>query len=361
MLNSEHNSRLVHTYYNTSLIFLIGLLLSGCIESIDFDTERTGNQLVVDGRITNKPGPHQLKLSITGQDNNTPLPVSGATVILFDDMGNSEPYIEDSEGVYLYYGHSIQAVPGHSYHIEIQLPDGRTYQSRPELMPTVIARDSVYYKIGTIEEVRGGHVYENESIEIFFDSDIPRSTDPLFLRWSVHGLFKFTEYDYPDPFHAPPAFCYAYHFPNPQKISLFSSENSDANRIDSQLLAAKKIDFTFYQRHYFNVVQTSVTRGAYRYWEQADQVINSIGTIFDVPPALPRGNVFNINNSEDVALGYFEAALTDTVRFFTLRGDFPVYLGNPCARPYGNLHPACYNCQELPHSTKEEPFYWLQD
>ena len=72
-----------HTFLSIS----IALFLTGCTEVIDFKTERTAGQLVIDGSIVNGPGPFTLYLGSTASTNRRTTPVEGATVSLFDDQG----------------------------------------------------------------------------------------------------------------------------------------------------------------------------------------------------------------------------------------------------------------------------------
>lgn len=342
------------------LILLLGLSLGSCIEQIDFDTERTGGFLVVDGRIHDGAGPYTLELSRTTGEGSPTRPVSGAVVSIFDEVGNQEFYNETEEGIYVTPGNIVQGRRGGTYYIEIELGGGSVYRSEPGTIPSYTADDSVYYEITTEEELsEGGILVDVEVIKVYADTEIPDVDSTLYLRWDVHELYKYTEYDVPDPFNNPPPFCYVTQYPNPQKITRFSTEESEAGQLIGNELSTTRIDFSFYQRHYFNVVLTSTTKRAAEYWRQVDEIVNRSGTIFDVPPATVAGNIYNINDTGEQVLGFFETAIIDTSRFFTLRTDMPFFISDPCGSFSRNRHYACSNCLELPNSSKEEPYYWL--
>lgn len=343
------------------LLFFPALLLSGCIEQIDFDTDRRGGFLVVDGRIHEGPGPYSLELSRTTGEGSPTRPVTGAVVSIFDDQGNQEFYTETEEGFYVTPGDIVQGRKGGTYYIEIELGGSFVYRSEPGTIPSYTATDSVYYEITTEEELsNGGILVDVEVIKVFADTQIPDVDSTLYLRWDVHELYKYTEFDVPDPFNTPPPFCYVTQYPNPQKITQFSTKENETGQITRNELSTTRIDFSFYQRHYFNIVLTSTTKRAEEYWRQVDEIVNRSGTIFDVPPATVNGNIFNINNADEQVLGFFETALIDTSRFFTLRTDMPIFIGDPCGSFSRNRHYACSNCLELPNSSKEEPYYWLE-
>ena len=351
-----------YTKLTSTCIFLFLLLmLGGCIEQIDFDTDRRGGFLVVDGKIHDGPGPYKLELSRTTGEGSPTRPVTGAVVSIFDDQGNREFYTETEEGHYEVPGNTVQGRRGGTYYIEIEIGGGFTYRSEPGTIPYYTASDSVYYEFATEEELsNGGILVDVEVIKVYADTEIPEVDSTLYLRWNVHELYKFTEYDFPDPFNAPPPYCYVTQYPNPQKITQFTTEESEAGRLNRNELSTTRIDFSFYQRHYFNIVLTSTTKEAYEYWRQVDEVVNRSGTIFDVPPATVPGNISNSNDESEQVLGFFETAIIDTSRFFTLRTDMPIFVSEPCGRFARNRHYACNGCLELPNSTKEEPYYWLE-
>jgi hypothetical protein len=68
---------------------LATLMLASCEDVIDLDTVTGPTQLVVDGWITDQPGPQTIKLTWSAGyfNNTTPQPVLGATVTVTDDKG----------------------------------------------------------------------------------------------------------------------------------------------------------------------------------------------------------------------------------------------------------------------------------
>lgn len=342
-------------------VLLAAILFGGCTEQINFDIERRSGFLVVDGSIHDGPGPYTLKLSRTTGQGSPTTPVSGASIAIYDEQGNSEFYFEAQGGTYILPGNEVQGSRGGSYYIEIDDGNG-IYRSELGTIPGQTASDSAYYEIATEEELSDyGILVEKEVLRVYADTFIPETDSALYLRWDVHELYKYTEYDEPDPFNAPPPYCYVTQYPNPQTVTLFETDEDGGNLLRGNHLSTTEIDFSFYQRHYFNIVLTSTTRRAYEYWQQVDEVVNRAGTIFDVPPATVKGNLYRVGDQEETVLGYFETAIIDTTRFYTLRQDIPFFIGDPCSRSNRNRHYACSNCLELPYSSKEEPYYWLEE
>jgi hypothetical protein len=87
-----------------SYIWIGFLVLSSCSEGIDWELKyQEADLLVVEGKITNEAGPHEIRLSLPLYEmNGTPEPVSGREVEIFDGQ-TVHVFSEDParEGSYL--------------------------------------------------------------------------------------------------------------------------------------------------------------------------------------------------------------------------------------------------------------------
>ena len=76
---------------------IVFFLLLSCAEQIEFDFQSRGTFLVIDGFITDLPGPHTVTVSETipfGNDVRSIIPgITNATVSVIDDAGGIEPLI----------------------------------------------------------------------------------------------------------------------------------------------------------------------------------------------------------------------------------------------------------------------------
>lgn len=338
-------------------LLLVLFIMSGCIDEITFDTERTSGQLVVNGGIYNHSGPYKLELALTNAATALPMPVSGAEIYLVDGEGNRERYNETETGIYSAPGTIIKGIRGETYHIEITLPDGRNYQSIPETMPTLNGRPETLVKPGNLQEPSAsGRMRDVPHIFISTNTILPITEETLYLKWDVESVYAFREWQHPHPLAPFAKTCYFTQATEPQTVSLLSTDQVSSNLIENKQLVIKRVESEeFYIRHVFNVILSSVTERRYNYWEQIDQLINRSGTIFDVPPATVRGNIFNTENENEIALGYFEAATKDTSHAFVTRGDLPFYIPNPCP---SSGFPGCGDCLELDNSTLDRPPYF---
>ena len=113
-------------------MILIILLLSStaCVDEYWPKLDKYEDLLVVDGMITNFPGPYTIKLSISSSvDNPMYIPFGGATVIIADHLGNNEILSETDEGTYTTSLSGIQGIIGRKYRIEIETADNKNYKS----------------------------------------------------------------------------------------------------------------------------------------------------------------------------------------------------------------------------------------
>ena len=95
-------------------------LLFSCIDPIDVETGNAEPTLVVDGRVTNRPGPYEIKLSLStgyGADVSSP-PYTGAVVTVIDESGNEFPFTEIGGGRYLSDPNGFRGEVGKSYYLK---------------------------------------------------------------------------------------------------------------------------------------------------------------------------------------------------------------------------------------------------
>lgn len=355
------------------IIALLSLSLA-CSEVIDLETEAEAGQLVIHGRLTNGREGNRLELSRTTLAGLPPKTVSGASIELFDSEGSQGAYREEDDGVYAYDG-TIVGQPGEAYHVRIQLGDGSVYESIPEIMPEVGARDSLYYVLQEIEEgSTQGVTTTRFVVSILADTEISDNRPDLFLKWNVEEVFSFEQAFL--PLHNFPWYfrhtCYMTEELEGQRVDLYDGSELRASRINGKTVTNRSIDDDFRGVHYFNYIQQNMTAGAYAFWSALDQNTNRVGSIFDQPPGALPTNLFNVNDPNEEVIGYFEVMAVDTARlkitnriidrFFPTpcvtppEVDFAPFMCFPCIERF--FEPECLNCLVLPNSSHKRPSYF---
>ena len=130
---------------NIFYCFFLLSLITGCIDKIELKEANVPRKLIVDGTVTNLPGPYFVTLSYSEPFNSTKITelVSGATVTVSDNLGNIYPLSAFTNGVYKTDSASFRGVVGRSYSVNIKTLDGKQYKSRPESILPPVPIDSI--------------------------------------------------------------------------------------------------------------------------------------------------------------------------------------------------------------------------
>ena len=94
--------------------------LISCEKVISVDLNSAASRIVIESSISDQPGPYYVMLSqtVNFDQTNTFPPVSGAIVIISDNVGNTDSLTEISPGMYK--TKSIQGMPGRTYTIKVK-------------------------------------------------------------------------------------------------------------------------------------------------------------------------------------------------------------------------------------------------
>jgi len=88
------------------------------------------------------------------------------------------------------------------------------------------------------------------------------------------------------------------------------------------------------------------------------EVIDIDGGLFDPPPGTIIGNIRNVDNPDDVAVGDFSVSSVFFKRAFVNRDDTGVFIRDKCGGFRFDVPFGCMNCLEITQSTLERPDYW---
>jgi hypothetical protein len=124
---------------------LILYLLVSCEEVIELDLGREVPTIVIEGLITDKKRPYQIKISqsIDYQEINVFPPISGAKVKITDEKGYSEILEEIAEGIYE--TNRLQGERGNTYFLEVAYK-GEIFTASSTIPETKIPINSMSYQ-----------------------------------------------------------------------------------------------------------------------------------------------------------------------------------------------------------------------
>jgi hypothetical protein len=133
-----------HLYIKWLLPALM-IALYACKKIINVNLNDAAPQIVIEGVITNAPGPYQVQISktVNFSDANVFPAVSGAVVKISDNNTSiTDVLTETSPGIYT--THVISGVPGHAYKLSV-VTGGQTYTAS-SVMPQPVPLDSISFQ-----------------------------------------------------------------------------------------------------------------------------------------------------------------------------------------------------------------------
>ncbi len=346
-----------------NILHILFVFLTGCISSYNLEHDTNENLLVVDGKITQENTQHELTLRRSTATSSTDYnAVTGARISLYDDMGNSEMYYEFEKGKYLFEGSVLERVPSRSYYLEIQLPDERIYRSLPQIMPEIVKPDKLYFELEEIEEISDlENIIIKRYLNLYINTPVLKDNQGYHFIWRMDHAYSFAELQC-SPLKTPLT-CYITRKLINDNLKIFTSEDLSGGELRDFRVGSIAIlpNWEFFEKHFFNVAQHSITKEAYIYWETVKKVAQSTGSIFDTPPGPINGNIYNVNDPDERVLGFFEVSAVDTIRTYTFAADLePLSIEDRCNPLIWQSwrDPACCNCLVIPDSQLQRPDYW---
>lgn len=341
------------------IFFCLLFYLGACIDEIKLNVDTEQRTLVVDGFVTDSLGDFQLKLSqssVIGIGNDNILdPESGATVNLLDTDGGSYPYAESAADAGIYILEQFKVERGKQYFIDIVLQNGKHYQSTPSQLRSSSKIDNISYTVfESTYRNNIGDLVTDELISLNIDTDVRDAESPPFLRWRVEGQYVIREIS---PGNLNPKRCFVTNNLDQNVISVFDASLLNEGVLRNQEIASTILDFRFTENFCFHISQYAISEEEFDYWNSIKEVIEIDGSLFDPPPGTVIGNIRNVDNPEEIAVGYFSVASIFFLRDFINGDELGNSIAPKCGRR-GEVPFGCDNCLDINNSTTEVPTYW---
>lgn len=331
---------------------IVFVLADGCIERYDLPNQISQPRLVVNGMITNLPGPYSVELFISNDLNtnlNKPTPVSRAVVKIVDDAGNEEVLTEKSVGIYETSPTGIRGEVGRKYHVIINIEE-RQYESEPqELLPAGEISDVQYdFQVGAINQNEPAK--PQDVLNVYIDSKgVPGETNLFRWRWSsTHEVKTFPElrtreFGRPPVVIPDPLPCSGY-VPGPagtirkvdvctccncwvpeygQRAMVSNNQAVKADQFNAVYVAKVPVDhWRFSVRYYMKIEQFSLSQEAYDFWKLVQSQQEGEGSLFQPNSVKVKGNIYPTTSEEEV-LGFFGVSAVAQKEFFIDRREVP--------------------------------------
>ncbi len=318
--------------YKLSLLILFGIY--ACAEVIELEDNTVGGQVIIYGRISNSTQANEVIISKAGQASTAPIPIEGAIVKIVDDTGIEEFLVEVAPGHYTLNRNVLSGQFGRSYRLEADI-EGNIYSTDfQELLP-VLSQDEMRYEIGVERDITSsGAMVTEDVVRVFVDSNLPDDLpERFFMRWEIEEVYSVLTGIFPTfwfPTTAPPQQqCYVTYKLGADEIFLLDGRDIRRSDLRNRELITRRIDRSFQNKHYFNLIQSRVSEENYEYWEKVRTLTITNGSIFDPVVGPLKGNIKSDNPEEEV-FGFFEVVGIDTARLLMTNNDIPVFFHDPC-------------------------------
>jgi len=355
----------------SKVFILTVLLVTACIDPIDFEVPAgVGDSIVVQGRVVLGESSF-VEIAISRLFDFSPesrQPVSVREVMLFDDNNNEMLLETRTPGFYketLDSTTPIQAVVGRGYKIRIETFDNRTFESTMDIMPANFTPDELNLSITQINGVDGlGNQILVDRLNLSIDTQVDNTTDGG-IYWEVNAIYRVTDSGINDPDGIVKT-CYFNKTADVNEIFVLDPGALVGGRVTDFDIGLLRIDSRFAEGFYYEVLQYSLSRDAFRYWNGIDILSEREGNMFDGPVGEIPSNLSNIDNDQDFIFGYFFATQEEVIR---KRVDPALVAGVPPFCPSASMCFAgpgsncicapCCDCLEDPDATLIRPDFWI--
>jgi len=377
------------------LVSLLLILAAGaCLDRIDIDIGENValNTVVINGHITNDPGPYRVNINIAfdleskeGYRN----PLSAKRVTMSDNTGATEQLTEVSKGVYETATNGIRGKVGRIYSLRVELADGRVFESKPDTLMAPGRIDSVYavwVKSTTPLEVTtyGFDIMFNPSVTTEgsyhilwkFTGTFQANTNPEGgihepcgeitcagcnmcnfkpLCSGIRNMSSFPGIDRAIFVRVAPCECCTcwYKFFNPEPL-ISDDQLVKHGKFSTQKAGYIPLDpWIFQHKVHANVSQFSLSRQAFNFWRGVKDQKTAINSLFQPVTGKIKGNWVQVGGPEGGVEGLFFAAGVANKAIFIERTDVPGGVIIPDALPFPD------SCLKLfPYATTKKPNFW---
>ena len=372
-------------------MFLV-LLCGSCVEPFEPVLEESQEVLVISGMVSDRPGPHKVTVSLSSNYKQPVFQgVDFCVVAVVNQEGDMVHYSNTGAGVYIADLPDSFLEVGDAASLQVITPDDRVYLSSYDTILACPELDSVYYELGYLETP--DPEFTRPGIQFYLDMS-GLHNDSRNIIWQVDETWEYVAslfgthilWDWGDSeaFQSSTVFRCWKQAPL-DHIYIGSTRSLSANKLlrfplNFVSTETDRLSVTYS----LNVKQQSLSSQAYDYWKRMnDQSVES-GGMYEKQPASVVGNIYSVDDPEEVVLGCFYATQLREQRLFVHNnnlfefyvphsqwqnepmrtigllapGQFPVYIYNP-----GNFQPSlwgpeeCFDCRIQGGETKE-PEYW---
>jgi hypothetical protein len=372
------------------MVCCLFVVFDSCIEPFAVTLPENRGYVVIDGLITDQPGPYTIRLfrpsSLDDQLTSVEW-IPNASLTIHDDLNNSVTLTERAAGNYET-DSNFRGIVGRTYTLQVSISDAEQYESVPQKLLPVGEIGKVYYEFIQVEDSTMANVATEpkSGFHIYLDGDLAPGQNKL-ARWRTIGTYELLAYpinrkkggnghdtaDNLNPATMPPdpplcsgvslvpfvhtigpctcCLCWPSIYDKTPILSEAKMLNDNhVERLKVAFVPARK-DF-FREKYYFQVDQMSITREAFDYWKNIQKQSGTGNDLFQTPAAKTLGNMMAVGDTQTPMLGLFGVSSIRSVSFYINRSEVPYHLWDP-----PRFEDSCLKFP-VKFNTNEKPAYW---
>jgi hypothetical protein len=328
---------------NLMLLLLI-LIISGCTETLNLQTDTYKEALVVEATITNELKKQEIKITKTSQfEDNEIKPETGAIVIVHDDKGNVYPF-QEVDGKYISQT-EFKAEPNTQYGLDIFTKEGKNYKSSNEVLTSESQIQSITPKV-VVDKDNGRGVqikvqsYDPTNSSKYYRYEYEETYKIIAPKWLSYKLVITGERTVGFVSNsADTRTCYS--TKNSPEIIQTNTAGLQEDRVDYQVRFISDQNYIISHRYSILVRQYVQSLEAYTFYKTLKEVSSSSSILSPKQPGLIFGNIKCVNDADAMVIGFFDVSTVSSQRiFFNYEDLFP---GEPIPPYYVDCTPTFYN------------------
>ena len=252
------------------------MAVTGCQQVVSVDLNTANPHMVIEGNVTDQPGPYTVLLSKTGDyfEQSLVFPtVTGALVTVTDDMGQADTLKETVPGTYQ--SSKLAGIPGRTY--ELTVATGGTTYTATSSMPPKVTIDSLYAL-----QRPAGRGEPGYDVYITF-KDPPQPGNYYRINATASNLPLADSID-------------------GRRYRLYTDKLTNGNEMQERIRAGRNIA----QGDTITIQLLSIDKASYDFFNTLSDILQSDQAATSLAPANPNSNISN------GSLGYFAAYTVDT-------------------------------------------------
>lgn len=367
-------------------VVLIAVGLCSCVDPYEFDFEKDGKHLVVEGFLNdNQAAPDTIQIYYSNYSNEFAQILDADVVkasVIVEETKQEIPLKILASGRLIPFP-DFKLNPNYAYRLAFELKTGDKYQSTPEKINTTPPILNVKKQFNLRSVLSNDGKAYTSATELYVDfQDDPTANNFYLWRYTHYEKLAFCKtcnnsvldyktqscvtaprglnksyYDYPCEFA-----CFA--ILHNSKVMIQDDRASQGKLIKDKLVA----QIPFYNDYgcLVNLEQISVSLEVYKFYQLVRQLTQGTGGLADTPPSAIVGNIQNVSNPDEKVVGYFGVANVQKYSFWIDRSDavgpMSLIFGHSIVEEPSNppTRPPSAGCVPSANRTPIQPKGWQQ-